>query len=366
SILIIWPDRTCQSLKNVKPNQTLTIKPLKVRKSFDYQLFHPQAKQFFKKVDNNLGVDFVHQENDYIDFIYQKLIPYQRSDRGPATAIGDLNGDGKDDIFFGGAKEISSQIYFQTPNGFAKKEFKGLSQDAIYEDASAVIGDFNNDKLNDLFVASGGGQNAADLQSRLYFQNNSNLVKSNLPEIAQNAAVVKMFDYDKDGDLDLFVGNNARNNKFGSEPDCYLLNNKNGVFTLAQGKVFEKIGMVTDAVFTDFNNDGNTDLMVVGEWMQPTFFANKQGKFMNVTNDLLPKNTNGLWQSICPFDIDGDGDLDYLLGNWGLNSKFKASAEFPMKMYFDDFDTNGSYETIVTVATDGKYYTTMGLDELAE
>ncbi|WP_269685798.1 VCBS repeat-containing protein [Flavobacterium lacustre] len=366
SLVVIWPDKTFQTIKNVKTNQTLTIKANTDRKLFDYKKLHPSVMPIFKKSETGLGIDFVHQENDFIDFLVQKLIPYERSDRGAATAIGDLNGDGKDDIFFGASKGKKAAVYLQNPKGFTKKSFNEIEKDSIFEDASAVIGDFNNDKINDLYVASGGGENASDLQDRLYSNNSSQFIKSVLPKLVQNASVVKTFDYDKDGDLDLFVGNNSINNRFGSLPDCYLLNNNKGIFTIVEGQTFSKIGMVTDAIFSDFNKDGKVDLILVGEWMKPTFFANKNGKFTNVTETVFPEKSNGLWQSVIPFDIDQDGDEDYLVGNWGMNSKFKASKEFPMKMYYDDFDTNGSFETIVAVEKKGQYYTTMGLDELAE
>lgn len=366
SLVVIWPDKTYQTVKNVKANQTLTIKANKDRKFFDYRKLHPAVLPIFKKVETGLGIDFIHEENDYIDFLVQKLIPYQRSDRGPATAVGDLNGDGKEDIFFGGSKDKKAAIYIQNSNGFAKKRVAEIEQDSIFEDASAVIGDFNNDKLNDLYVASGGGENASNLQSRLYVSKGNQFVKTTITKLAQNASVVKAFDYDKDGDLDIFVGNNSINNRFGSMPDCYLLNNNKGVFTIVDSNVFSKIGMVTAVIFTDFNNDGKTDLIVIGEWMKPTFFTNKNGKFSNVTETVFPEKSNGLWQSIIPFDIDQDGDEDYLVGNWGKNSKFKASQEFPMKMYYDDFDGNGYFETIVAIEKNGKYYTTLGLDELAE
>ncbi len=364
SVLVIWPDKTSQTLRNVKTNQTLTIKPNPNRKAFDYRELHPAVLPIFKKVEDNLGLNFTHQENNFIDFTAQKLIPYQRSDRGPATSIGDLNGDGKNDVFFGGTKDIAAQIYIQNANGFSKKTYPSLEKDNIFEDASAVIADFNSDKTNDLFVAVGNGENAQNLENRLYLGNT--LTKSTLPTMYQNASVIKAFDYDNDGDLDIFIGNNSKYNRFGEKSDCYLLNNNKGVFTIVQNKTFEGIGMVSDAVFSDFNKDGKTDLIVVGEWMKPTFFANNNGKFTNVTETVFSEKSNGLWQSIIPFDIDGDGDSDYLVGNWGMNSKFKASQEFPMKMYYDDFDSNGTFETIVAIEKGGKYYTTMGLDELTE
>ncbi|TRX42393.1 VCBS repeat-containing protein [Flavobacterium restrictum] len=363
SLVVIWPDKTYQTLKQVKTNQMLIIKANANRKPFNYTRLHPTVLPVFKQV-TNLGIDFIHQENHYVDFTAQKLIPYQRSDRGAATAVGDLNGDGKDDIFFGAASGRASEIYLQTTNGFAKKAYPTLEKDSIFEDASAVIGDFNQDKNNDLYVASGNGENAQNLQDRLYLGNQ--LTNAVLPVLRQNASVVKAFDYDGDGDLDLFIGNNSKFNRFGSAPDCYLLNNNKGKFSVVQNKTFEGIGMVTDAIFTDFNNDGKTDLIVVGEWMKPTFFANTKGLFKDVTESLLPEKCNGLWQSIIAFDVDQDGDQDYLIGNWGMNSKFKASQEFPMKMYYDDFDKNETFETIVAIEKGGNYFTTMGLDELTE
>lgn len=366
SVVVIWPDKTYQTIKNVKTGQTLTVKANPNRKSFDYKKLHPSILPIFKKLETGLGIDFVHQENDFIDILSQKLIPYQRSDRGLATAVGDLNGDGKEDIFFGSSKGKKAAIYFQNASGFSKKQDTTIEQDSIFEDASAVIGDFNNDKINDLYVASGGGENASNLQDRLYFNSNNQFLSKALPKLVQNASVVKAFDYDKDGDLDIFVGNNSINNRFGSMPNCYLLNNNKGAFTIVENKTFDKIGMVTDAIFSDFNKDGKIDLIVVGEWMKPTFFANKNGKFTDVTASVFPEKSNGLWQSVLSFDIDQDGDEDYLVGNWGMNSKFKASQDFPMKMYYDDFDSNGSFETIVAIEKKGQYYTTLGLDELAE
>lgn len=364
SIVVVWPDKTYQTIKNVKVNQTIVVKAAANRKVFDYKKLHPTVAPVFKKSETSLGINFTHEENSFIDFLAQKLIPYQRSDRGPAVAIGDLNGDGKEDVFFGGAKGKAAQVFIQNATGFSRKPYASIEKDSVFEDASAVIGDFNNDKINDLFVASGNGENAQNLLSRLYM--GAQLTNASLPQLAQNASVVKAFDYDNDGDLDIFIGTNSKNNRFGEYANCFLLNNNKGLFSIVQNKTFEGIGMVTDAVFSDFNKDGKTDLVVVGEWMKPTFFANKNGKFTDVTATVFPEKSNGLWQAIIPFDIDNDGDLDYMIGNWGVNTKFKASEAFPMKMYYDDFDANGSFETVVAVEKNGNYYTTMGLDDLAE
>ena len=364
SLVVIWPDNSYQTIKNVKTNQILKIKAFVNRKKFNYNTLHPKTLNIFTRVANNLGLNFTHQENDFVDFTAQKLIPYKRSDRGKATAIGDLNGDGLDDVFFGNARGKQAQIYLQNKTGFFAKNHTEISNDSIFEDASALIADFNNDKINDLFVATGNGENAQNLTNRLY--SGKIFTKTTLPDIRENASVAKSFDYDGDGDLDLFIGNNSVTNRFGSMPNCYLLNNNKGAFSIVQNKTFEKIGMVTDAVFSDFNSDGKTDIIIVGEWMSPKFFANKNGQFSDVTPTVSSEKLNGLYQAIIPFDIDKDGDLDYLLGNWGNNSKFKASATFPMKMYYDDFDKNDDFETIVAIEKNGNYYTTLGLDELAE
>jgi hypothetical protein len=163
--------------------------------------------------------------------------------------------------------------------------------------------------------------------------------------------------------MDLFVGNESVSKNFGGKTKSYLLVNENGDFKPSQNEIFENLGMVTDAVWDDYNNDGYADLIVVGEWMQPLFLKNNNGSFQK--DERLKDPLAGLWQSISSFDIDSDGDSDYILGNWGLNSKFKASQKFPMKMYYRDFDQNGDAETIVAIEKDGAYYPLDGLDFIA-
>ena len=182
------------------------------------------------------------------------------------------------------------------------------------------------------------------------------------PEYFENGAVVKASDIDKDGDLDLFIGGRAVANDFGKIPNSYLLENTKNGFKVIPNEVLQKVGMVTDAIFTDLDLDGDDDLIIVGEWMSPTFFLNINGVFKKST--LLKEPLNGLWQTILPFDVDQDGDMDYVLGNWGLNSKYKASKENPMLMYYGDLDENGTTETIVCIKKNGAYYTLNTLDEL--
>lgn len=365
SLKIVWPNKTFQVLREVATNQALEISPDNTE-PFNYSSLRPKPKRIFKKVESNLGMDFVHVEDNYLDINRQKLIPYQISDRGPALAIGDLNGDGKQDLFFGGSKYIPSRIFLQGDTTYLEKRMDNIANDSIKEDITALIADLNKDGMADLVIGTGGGDfynEMPPLTDSYYLQNSSGFERGVLPEYFENAAVIRESDFDNDGDLDLFIGNNAITNDFGNIPNSFLLRNDQGRFTVVENKVLQMAGMVTDAVWTDFDNDGVLDLIVVGEWMSPKFFKNNKGQLMEVSP--LDRPYNGLWECIIPFDIDKDGDMDYLLGNWGSNTKFKASDKYPMKMFYSDFDQNGSTETIVAIEKNGKYYPLEGLDELS-
>jgi len=365
SLKILWPNKTVQLLKNIVVNQTLIISP-KNTKPFDYNSLQPKSRILFKKVKNNLGIDFKHDEDNYIDFNRQKLIPYQISDRGPATAIGDIDNDGKEDIFFGGSKHIASKTYIQKDSIFIENRIDAIAIDSIKEDVSAIIADLNNDGKNDLFLGSGGADfynKMKPLLDSYYIQTDSTFVAAKLPEYFENASVVKANDIDNDGDLDLFVAGNSVSNDFGKIPNSYILINDKGNFSLVNNEALQNVGMITNAIWDDFDNDGVKDLIVVGEWMQPKFFKNQNGKLTEVK--ILDQKLNGLWRSIIPFDIDDDGDIDYLLGNWGTNTRFKASNKYPLKMYYADFDLNGKTETIIATEKNGNYYPLLGLDELS-
>lgn len=367
SLLIIWPDQSLQKKTNVATNQHLKISPEEERTPVDYKKLFPQPEKWFEKIDSLPGLTFRHEEGRYIDFDRQKLIPYKISDRGPAMVMADFNSDGKDDVFFGNSKFKPAQMFFQEDERFKAVEIPEIQNDSITEDVSAIAEDFDQDGLKDLLVVSGGGEffsgNKA-LTDRLYLNRKENFNKKKLPGKPENSGVVRSHDFNKNGFPDIFIGHGGVPNDFGQIKDSYLLTNENGTLKIDQKEIFKKVGMITDAVWSDFDNDGWTDLIVVGEWMRPKFFKNKHGRLEEVTRTFLEQDITGLWQSIIPFDINKDGKTDYLLGNWGLNTKFKASENYPLKMFYSDFDQNGSTETILAYQKKGNYYPVNGLDEL--
>ena len=365
SLKIIWPNGRYQVEKDIATNQTLALSPKDI-KPFDYTSLLPKSQPIFEKVEDNMGINFTHLEDNYTDFNRQKLIPYQISDRGPATALGDLNDDGATDIFFGGSKYVPSKIFIKKDSSFVTYKFPSIAKDSIKEDVTATIADFNLDGKNDLIVGSGGGDffdKMAPLLDSYYLQKDSIFELAFLPEAFENTSVLAPYDFDGDGDLDVFVGNQSVSNDFGKTPSSTLLKNNKGNFSVLENNAFQNLGMVTDAIWHDFDSDGSKDLIVVGEWMAPTFFKNKNGNLAKT--DIVIGELNGLWQSIIPFDIDNDGDTDYVLGNWGVNTKFKASKKSPMRMYYGDLDVIQQTETITAIEKNGKYYPLESFDGLS-
>ncbi len=370
SLVISWPGKGMKILRDINSNQTLTIDDANLSEIPDSEVYKKDnLNRIFKESAIDFGLDYVHEENEFSDFDMQKLIPHKLSDLGPGVVVADINDDGLDDVIFGGSKYNKAQIYIQNSNGFEKVSEEIIGSDFMMEDVSIAAGDFNNDQKTDLLFASGGGEAVGkddNLQDRLYLNQDGKFKKADtFPKTYSNSSVIKPFDFDGDGDLDIFIGANSVNYNYGSMPESVFLKNDNGSFSKIQTEIFSELGMVNDAIWTDFDGDGKTDLIAVGEWMSPQFLKNGNGKFKNVTSEYSPGPLNGLWQSIQQFDIDEDGDMDYLLGNWGTNNKLNASEDKPLRMYYSDFDGNGLTETLLATENNGEYYFIGGLDDLS-
>ncbi|MDX1542939.1 MAG: VCBS repeat-containing protein [Christiangramia sp.] len=372
SLSIIWPDQKIQTLTSVEPNSFLNLKTEETDKEIDVrELFYKNNKTWFKKSQSDFGLNYEHEENYFIDFDMQKLIPHQMSDFGPAVKVIDLDGNGLQDAIFGASRYKPAMVFYQKEDGFKAEKLPGIQNDSLAEDTDILVNDFNKDGVKDIVFVSGGGESVGTdrwLLDRLYYGKADGGFKKDtlFPEMYGNSSIIRAADYDNDGDEDLFIGSNSVNYNYGAIPKSYLLINENGSFSkTTQAELFDKIGMINDALWDDFDNDGDPDLIVVGEWMSPKFLENNNGEFRDITSKLISEKLNGLWQKVLPFDVDGDGDSDYLLGNWGLNSKLKASADYPLLMYYKDFDSNGLTETLLACEKNGNYYFLYGMDELS-
>lgn len=363
SLKVIWPDKTYQVLKNI-PTGTDTL--LRRGQTLPPTPDDGNSRQpLFASVDGQLGIDYIHREDKYLDFNRQKLIPYMVSDRGPASAKGDLNGDGKEDLFFGGSKYSPARTFIQTDDGFRDTIYPTIHQDSILEITAALLRDLDGDGDTDMILGTGGADFYGQMKPLLdtaYEQDSSGLGELELPEAFTNTSVIIHADFDKDGDIDLFLGNQVVSADFGRKPSSRILERVGRGYRDVEIPALEGIGMVTDAIWHDLDQDGWDDLIIIGEWMKPVLLKNEQGKFRKLPNEHLP---SGLWQALQPHDMDGDGDQDLLLGNWGLNSKFRASPAHPMRMYYGDLDANGSSETIIALEKDGAYYPLEGLPGLS-
>lgn len=359
SLEVIWPDEKITRLKDVESNSTIHISYLDVEKEKKSEVNEISKK--FEPFRIN-GLEHVHKELYFPEFDREKLMPYGLTQEGPAMAVADINQDGLQDIFIGGSKGFSGVLFMATSSGFSKTNQDIFALDKKSEDVDAVFTDIDMDGDLDLFVVSGGGEYSNEVEQcldRVYLNDghgNFNKSDSILPVYYHNGSVVKSSDIDNDGDIDYFVGSRSLPNAFGKPPKSFLLENNNGKLTITQNDLFQDVGMVTDGVFLDYDSDGDDDLFLTAEWRKIQLFENDKGKFKNVTNQQFIKNPYGLWQAATPFDVDKDGDLDLVVGNVGLNTKFRASSDYPLKMYRYDFDGNEKEETIVSMAKNGVYY----------
>ena len=376
SVIINWPVAGHQKIEHISSDQFITIKQDKSKCIWtkDEQSLHTVG--FLKESKQSLGVEFSHKETDLMDFDRDDLLFGALSNEGPKIAVGDVNGDGKDDFFIGGAKGQEGAVFQQQQNGFKKINLLSSQDKAGAEQQHAVFFDADNDGDQDLVVASGSYEffpGSSALTDVLYLNDgkgNFHESPAKLPVTNQfSTSIIIPADFDNDGDMDLFVGSRYMQDAYGLPASSYLLNNNGkGVFTditknLAPGLL--NIGLVTDAVWTDFDADGDPDLLVVGEWMPVRIYANNKGQFKEVQMEGIAKS-NGLWNTVVKADLDGDGDDDYVLGNSGNNTFLKPTDKRPLQMYVNDFDRNGNVDQIVAGYKNGKLYPLVMKDVLTK
>ena len=367
SLIVDWYYGKRSVLTNISVNQTVIISESVAQKP-EHKEEQKNNKSIFKNVSEIIDLDYLHVENTYVDFDRDRLLYHMRSTEGPKLDIGDVNNDGLMDFYIGGAKNSAGKLFLNIgQNKYKSSNADLFEKDKQSEDSQVVFFDADNDGDLDLYVSSGGVEYSSSsyaLFDRLYindgfgeYARSSQLLPTSNPE---STSVVIPNDFDKDGDIDLFVGIRLKPGSIGVPQNGYILeNNGKGEYkdvTLELAPEMIELGMITDAKWSDFDNDDDYDLIIVGEWMGIKLFENDNSNFTEISKDVGLKNTSGWWNRIASSDIDNDGDIDFIVGNHGLNSRFKASVEAPISCYVNDFDNNGSIEQIVCNYNEGKSY----------
>ena len=355
SIVINWPDNRLTKLTNVEANQLIVIDEKASVRGF-VKTGKKVVNPLFEKMDPVNAISHEHVENQFIDFDQDPLLFHMISSEGPRMAKADINRDDLEDIFIGGAKGMPGKIYLQNPNGSFRPLPQGvMDADKNSEDIDAVFFDADNDGDQDLYVCSGGNEfsgSSTELRDRLYLNNGNGVFKKSpytLPfKKFESTSTVQIADYDNDGDEDIFVGVRLRPSEYGKPCNGYIFENDGtGKFKDVTKQIAPDLvnyGMITDAIWADIDDDENPDLIVIGVWAPIAVFANKNNK---LSRKDIP-NSTGWWNTIQSGDFDKDGNIDFVLGNHGLNSRFKAEADRPITMVTNDFDLNGTTEQIVS------------------
>jgi hypothetical protein len=374
SLEVQWPDRSIQIRRGVEADQRLTIVKGDTTSGQKMKVERQHSEIF--SAASVPGLDHVHHEDPFTDLEREFLIPHSLSAEGPAVAVGDVNGDGREDLFIGGAAGQPATLLIQQRGGtFMEHGIELLNHDRLTEDVDAAFFDADGDGDLDLYVVRGGNEFPEGdpmLADRLMLNdgmgNYSRSGPGSIPYMASNGSCVRPCDFDADGDTDLFVGSRSVPGAYGIPPDQYLLENDGaGKFSHVDKErvpALKGMGMVTDACWVDNDRDGYHDLVIAGEWMPVTLLANRQGSFVNATVEAGLEETSGWWNCIEAFDVDGDGDMDLVGGNLGLNSMVKASPGEPVELFVNDFDNNGMPEPILCTYREGISYPIATLDEL--
>ena len=372
SISIIWPNKKKTLALNPAIDTTLSFSIEDASQATFFNHYISTKKNNYLKEVKSIFEK--HQEDSHVDFLQESLVIQKLSREGPASAKGDINNDGYEDIFIGGGVGQAGKIYLGTQKGFTSFRSKDLEKDSYFEDTYAIFFDADNDDDLDLIVGSGGNhqyQNAGVFQDRLYFNDGNGTFNrrfENLPINTFNTGVICPFDVDGDGDLDLFVGNRSIPMNYGTSPQSYIYENDGtGIFkdaTLYFAPFLKTLGMITDATIADIDNDKIEEIIIVGEWMGPVILKKVRSKY-----EILESNINqfsGWWYAIQSADLDNDGDMDLIMGNRGENFYFTGSMTAPAKLWLYDFDNNGVTEKIITRQINGRDMTVALKKELTE
>ncbi|NNK28614.1 MAG: VCBS repeat-containing protein [Flavobacteriaceae bacterium] len=363
TISVRWLSGKTEERYNVEVNQEITFREKDAGRKVNNEL-NNQDLAF--KVEGGT-IQFVHQENEYNDFEKEVLLPYKQSSFGPHITKGDVNGDGKTDLYIGGASGQPGELFVQTASGFMKQGNPVFFDDAAHEDMEALFFDADNDSDQDLYVVSGGNEFkefSPILKDRLYLNDgNGNFSKSNQSLYNSSGRSVTKIDYDNDGDQDLIIGNRIIPQKYPVHSESIIYQNNNGKFKNVASLIAPELrdfGMVNKVITTDFNNDGWEDFIAVGEWTHIGMFQNDNGTFKDVSKDYGLDNEKGWWFSIIESDLNKDGHKDYVLGNVGNNIKFKVSKEKPLRVYGEDFDDNGTHDIVLSSIYKGMFVPVRG------
>ncbi len=374
SLIVIWENEKMQIIKHPKINELLTLDQKNAQMLVKDFQFYTQTKPLFEEVTGTFNIPYLHQENTYFDFNRELLVPFKVSIEGPKMAVGDVNGDGLEDFYVGGAKYQAGQLYLQKPNGFAFSPQQSFKADSLYEDVDALFFDADGDKDLDLYVVSGGNEfydKMPEQFDRLYKNDgkgNFTRDAKALPAMYDNKSVVRPCDFDRDGDIDLFVGGRVVGYHYGYSPKSYLLvNNGRGQFvdrTQALAPDLREAGMLTEAIWADFDRDGDQDLTVVGDWMPIKSFENRGGKLSLIENGL--EEFTGFWGGLTAGDFDKDGDMDFVVGNLGTNTKLRKQVDGKLRMLIKDIDKNDTEEHIISYNRGDDWYPINSKDEMGK
>lgn len=362
SIKIVWPQGKVQKIGQTTANQVLSI-AYPSQNHATIQADTLSANGLFKEVGTMYQLNYQHKEVDFIDFNFQRTLPHKFSQYGPAIAVGDVNGDGLEDVFLSSSRGFEQNWFFQQANGQFKKQsvtYKNHPKLAE-EDAGVLLFDADGDTDLDLYIARGSAQyppNDPTYQDQLMINDgtgNFTVAPTALPRLTANGSCVKAADYDGDGDLDLFVGSRVLPFNYPKPDRSYILRNESTSntpkfidATAEVNKELAMLGLITDALWTDFNGDNAPDLIVVGEWMAIQFFKNQKGKLVEITEQSGLNLYKGWWNSLASADLDNDGDMDYIAGNFGENLYFQCNATQPLRVYGKDLDNNGSVDPLIS------------------